>query len=336
MTEKSQPTTQIENSISSGNTIDLAKKEFKLSANNIILTVNPASFPHLEDIIKYLQHFKSLNYLLVCNHDKPELHYHIYGQYTCTLKFDRRYLYGAHIEKCFGSPQQNIAYCKGEDVKHKVLGVQCNVVLEMGQVKERGGRRVRDIMNMTDEELLELDANLYNAAMKIRAAKKISVDNWHKDIKVYYIWGPSGIGKSMKAIEILKEHGVKEFTEVKHVGEFWNGIVGSELTGAVIYDDFRDNHMKASEFINFIDYNKHLMNYKGGYAKNMADLIIITSIQNPELIYRSVGDEPRKQWLRRMEIIELKNHTNQDNELDICAVDPFCEQEKNVEVKFVV
>lgn len=319
MTNSTNMTTNIENSVSSGNTTEpsqLNEKMLKISAKNIMITVNEKVFEHLEDITKYLEHFKSLNYLLVCSHDKPNFHYHIYAQYTNSLKFDTRYLYGAHIEKCFGSAQQCIKYCKGEDVKHMKLGIQCNVILEIGKYAERGGRRVKDILNMTDDELLELDANLYNSAMKIRASKKININDWHKKIQVYYIWGPSGIGKSTKAIEILKMNNIEEFTEVKHVGEFWNGIVGSELTGAVIYDDFRDNHMKASEFINFIDYNKHILNYKGGYAKNNANLIIITSVQDPYEIYRTVGDEPRKQWLRRMEIINMNEINNNHIETD--------------------
>lgn len=328
MTNSEIVATKLENVDSSGNTNEPSHQEqktFKISARNVMLTVNEKVFEHLEDITKYLQHFKSLSYLLICSHNKPDLHYHIYAQYTNSLKFDTRYLYGAHIEKCFGSAQQCVNYCKGEDVKHKALNIQCNVILEIGQYKEKGGRRVKDILNMSDDELLELDANLYNSAMKIRASKKIKIDEWHKKILVVYIWGPSGIGKSTKAIEILKDNHINEFTEVKHVGEFWNGIVGSELTGAVIYDDFRDSHMKASEFINFIDYNKHILNYKGGYAKNNASLIIITSVQDPEEIYRTVGDEPRKQWLRRMKIINMGDRINQDdkpyNENDLLKCD---------------
>lgn len=308
----------IESNDSSGNTSTLASEEivktFKINARNVMLTVNNKSFEHLEDIVKYLQHFKALNYLLVCSHDKPDLHYHIYGQYESARNFDSRYLYGAHIEKCFGSAQQCIEYCKGLDDKHQKLGIKCNVVFEQGAVRERGGRRIKDIMEMTDEEVLELDGNMYQAALKIRAAKKTKVKDWHKPIEVIYIWGPSGAGKSLKAVQILEERGVEEFTEIKHVGEFWLGIIGASVTGAAIYDDFRDTHMKASEFINFIDYNRHILNYKGGSAVNNFNLIIITSVQDPEKIYRSLGDEPRKQWLRRMKIIKInQNHTDLDD-----------------------
>ena len=65
--------------------------------------------------------------------------------------------------------------------------------------------------------------------------------------------------------------------------------------------------MSISEFINFIDYNKHNMNIKGGFIKNNYELIIITSIQDPHNIYNNIIDneETREQILRRINIIDL-------------------------------
>lgn len=74
----------------------------------------------------------------------------------------------------------------------------------------------------------------------------------------------------------MEEKGVEEFEEVKFNGQFWMGV--SEGTGCAVYDDFRASHMKPSEFINFIDYNVHNLNVKGGQIKNKYNLIIITSV----------------------------------------------------------
>ena len=65
--------------------------------------------------------------------------------------------------------------------------------------------------------------------------------------------------------------------------------------------------MKVKEFINFIDYNVHTMNIKGGHIKNNYHLIIITSINDPNTIYSNCIDneETSKQWLRRLTIIQL-------------------------------
>ena len=103
----------------------------------------------------------------------------------------------------------------------------------------------------------------------------------------------------------------EDFTELKHKGNFWLGINGIECSGAAVYDDFRDKDMPANEFINFIDYNIHNLNYKGGSAQNKFDLIIITSIQSPTEIYRKMKSEDKKQWLRRIKIINLDKYIDE-------------------------
>ena len=106
----------------------------------------------------------------------------------------------------------------------------------------------------------------------------------------------------------MKNEGVKEFSIVKFENPFYHGVTDGK--GVAIYDDFRDSHMKASEFINFIDYNKHKMNVKGGSVMNNFNRIIITSVQRPEELYRNMDEEPKKQWLRRIEVINLFPETD--------------------------
>ena len=100
------------------------------------------------------------------------------------------------------------------------------------------------------------------------------------------------------------------FPSFRMYSTFWHGL--GDGKGCAIYDDFRDSHMKPSEFINFIDYNIHPMNLKGGSIMYRFSHIIITSVQNPKRIYGGMyDDEPRKQWLRRMSIIELSINEEQ-------------------------
>lgn len=303
-----------ENNNSSGNT-NLAKS-FKLRSKNFIMTLNEKTLENENDIIKYVQHYKNFQYVLITEHDKPQKHHHLFVQYNNTIALDSRYLYGAHIEKSYGSAQQNVNYLLGLDDKHQQLGINCTKIYEYGEIKQRGGRRIKDILEATDEDLLDYDINMINSINKIRPPKKTKIGEWSKKIKVIYIWGPSGVGKSSSVEETLSKYEFNEFSEVKHINGFWHGIGGFEMTGAAVYDDFRDSHMTASEFINFIDYRIHNLNYKGGSTKNKFELIIITTIQNPKNIYRNVQGEAREQWMRRMEIIELKNHTNQDDKFE--------------------
>lgn len=280
------------------------KKEFKINGRNFMLTINDKVMEHEKEIIKYFQKYKAFQYMLICEHDKPQIHHHMYVQLNQARVINSKYLYGAHIENCYGSAQQNVNYLRALDEKHIRKGIKSKDIYEFGTLKERGGRRIKDILKMNDEDVMNMDINQMNAIFKIKGIPKTKIEDWHKDVKIYYVWGPSGIGKSLYAKELVKEHGYDEFTELKHIGNFWN-CGGIEITGAAIYDDFRDNHMTASEFINFIDYNVHSMNFKGGYTKNKLNLIIITSIQSPNEIYKTCQGEPRNQWMRRMEIIDM-------------------------------
>ena len=103
---------------------------------------------------------------------------------------------------------------------------------------------------------------------------------------------------------------------VKYENGFWLGVGSAKIA---LYDDFRDSHLKASEFINFIDYNKHLLNIKGGSKMNDYNLIIITSVQPLHELYKNMSDEPKKQWIRRINNIELNDY-NIVEDIDIDAI----------------
>ena len=116
------------------------------------------------------------------------------------------------------------------------------------------------------------------------------------------MWGPSGIGKSKTAHKVIKRLAVPgaPFDEVKCENGFWIGC--HDDCDICLYDDFRDSDLKCNEFIRFIDYNKHIMNIKGGSMINNYKLIIITSIKSPWELYKNKNEEEKKQWIRRMDI----------------------------------
>ena len=278
------------------------------SAIAFLLTVNEASLEFYQDIYQYLKGLSQFQYILVTEHIGQEnKHYHIYVQYRHSKRLSVARLHGAHFEQCYGSAQQNIDYCMCEDKKHKDAGITAIVIDEEGEPKFKGGnwtiKRLRDC----DDEA-EIPAHLYNIRKKIREEDEvdIDIDDWAKDVKVYWIQGPSGIGKTEKAKSIVrdeKENFGTKFNRVKYENGFWSGIGKASIA---IYDDFRDSHMKPSEFINFIDYNKHFLNIKHGQRLNNYKLIIITSIQKFEKIYKNVElEEPRRQWERRVEVINM-------------------------------
>lgn len=281
---------------SGGNTnTPLCSRAFQLTLNE------PEKF---DELIKEFEKLQCCDYAIACKEIAPTTgheHVHLYVHFTRSYKLSRKILsYHAHVEICKGSPKQNIAYIRKDG----------DIIYERGNEPHQGSTiSAKELMQVQKVEDVE-DWHMVNTYIKLKQQPhKQKVSEWKKDVKVIYIEGPSGIGKSNRAQEILEENKVEEFEEVKHTGEFWNGCVDGR--GAAVYDDFRDSHMSASEFINFIDYRVHNLNVKGGSVRNNYNLIIITSIQELEELYRNVPQEAREQWMRRIERIHLPDATKE-------------------------
>lgn len=266
-----------------------------LKVRNILLTIN--QIEKFDNIRDYLINLKYFQYCIAGLEKAPTTgheHIHFYVQYNQGQKISKAKLLNQRLDICRGTAKQNIEYCSKDG----------NIIYEKGEPLHKGGKTIEDVIKMDPQERKQLPIAYYNIINKINTeeSKNISVEDFHKEVEVYYLWGPSGSGKTKKAIEILKGHGIKTFNLVKYDGTFWHGT--TENGGAALYDDWRDSHMKPSEFINFIDYNKQIMNIKGGTMKNNYNFIIITSVQDPEKIYSNIEGEPRKQWLRRIKEIQ--------------------------------
>jgi Cdc6-like AAA superfamily ATPase len=248
---------------------------------------------------------KNLNYFISCREIAPTTkhpHIHIYCQFTNTQKISVKKMKGAHIEICKGTPQQNQSYIMKDG----------DIIDEWGDIRNSGNYTIENVKKMDRKEREELPLIYYNIVQKINEEEnnQLTMKDFEKEVKVIYIHGESGIGKTQKAKELIKEYmkknNVETFNLVKYENTFWMGV--SEKSEIALYDDFRDSHMKPSEFINFIDYNIHPMNIKGGSIKNRYKYIIITSVQDPRNLYKNVqekDDEPMKQWIRRMEILHI-------------------------------
>ena len=161
-------------------------------------------------------------------------------------------------------------------------------------------KTIDEVKNMKREERGRLPLQYYNIVEKINQEEDniLKASEQYKQVTVIYYWGKSGVGKTKTALQYIRDYCGDKYCEVKYSNKFWIGV--NTKVDVALYDDFRDSHMTPSEFINFIDYNIHNLNIKGGYVKNKFRHIFITSIQNPEEIYKNCPEEYREQWLRRM------------------------------------
>ena len=289
-------------------------------ANRFHIVLNPGEYPYFSMklelfrkyalLMKYLLKFKSFRYCVSAlglnpeDHDdnKHLLHIHIYIEFKETTRLYISKVFGAHIGTKIKGQLNVIEYVKDQEL---------GIIEEIGTKALCHRPTIKEAKQMSIEELEELSVDYSNIVSKIIAQKNnvIDLDDYYKGdkFKVYYIYGPSGMGKTRKAQELARLHGYSKVDEVKYRNNFYLGV--SDICKACIYDDFRPSHMDVSEFINFIDYNKHNLNIKGGSLKNNYELIIITSVNDPRKIYQNCTDreETKTQWLRRMTIINIEH-----------------------------
>lgn len=269
----------------------------------------------------YLTAKAAFIYLYSCRETCPNTgneHYHIYVHFRTSVKLSQRKCHFAHLEPCRGSITANCNYVSktgSSELLQKGIDSQNIIVDEIGTRPDSIGGRIaaEDLPTMTDKDIVMIDPRCHQAYIKARNIlinnPDVDVDDWAKIVKVYYIQGGSGCGKTERAKQIVRDLGKDPKTDrnqkvniVKCQDGFWSGI--GEATIA-IYDEFRSSSMKASEFINFIDYNRHNLNTKGGGARNNYTLIIITSVEKLSEIYKNMRGEPRLQWERRVELIDM-------------------------------
>lgn len=263
-------------------------------AKNFCLTQN--DMERLGDTLEYLRSLKP-NYLLAGKEVAPttgHIHAQMYVQFPFSKSLSIKKLAGAHVEKARASPEQNIAYCKKDR----------DIIVEEGKARLNYAPSIKAIKQMKPEQREELNPNLYNIVSKINSEEKKYINplDYYKQINVYFVYGPSGVGKTKWCIDKMVSDKVEKFNEVKYDGHFWNGV--TEDCEVCLYDDWRDNHMKPAEFINFIDYNRHVMNVKCGSVRNNYKTIYITSVQDPHEIYPQSKEE-KNQWIRRIHCIYL-------------------------------
>lgn len=231
-----------------------------------------------------------------------KIHYQCYINLTESKEFStlKKIFKTAHMEAALGSDEQNKKYCSKE-----------NMIFESGTPKHQGKKVTpNELKKMTNEDIIEMDPRCHKAYIHARDLlnNDIDIDEWEKKVEIFYIWGESGVGKTEKAKQIVRDNKEKYGTQINRITfkkDFYQGVGSAKIA---IYDDWRDNHMKPDEFINLIDYNKQVMNIKGGEKINDYELIIITSVQDPKKIYKGMTDEePRQQWERRIKTIHLEH-----------------------------
>lgn len=215
---------------------------------------------------------------------------YIYFKNARSFNAIRKLLFNAHIEKTKGTPKQASDYCKKDGDYY-----------EIGELPQKQGQRndleeIRDLVKQgkSIRDCIEVATSYQSVKMAEVYFKYFEKPRTWKP-KVYWLYGPTGTGKTKKAYEILGE----DCYTAMSTGKWWEGYDGHEN---VLIDDMRKDFMKFHELLRLLDRYAMKVETKGGSRQFLAKTIVITSCYHPEFLFETREDI--QQMLRRIDVIE--------------------------------
>lgn len=215
-----------------------------------------------------------------------------------------------HFEVARGSFEDNIKYCS-----------KSGEVEKWGEPKTDPSQAVRtDLLNiknsiLSGSSMATVLPNITNLQQLTFAEKLMKYSRVvRKEMPdVIWIYGPSGVGKSRKALEMAGDDAYWW-----NGSQWWDGYDNHEV---VIIDDFRPNH-PLDYMLRLFDRYPLSLPVKGSHVNMLAKRFIVTSIHPPSSMYR-ILDEPPKQLLRRIkEIIFLQDNIKIEDAIPIYSPCP--------------
>lgn len=220
-----------------------------------------------------------------------------------------------HIEPARGSPQQNRVYCTKD-----------GVFVERGDLPVQGKRvDIDDLKEMMAAGSSERDcvmaARSYQSAKHVQllfSMKKPKLE-FHKKEVLWY-WGPTGTGKSRRALAVANERGYSEDTWISGSTLQWFQFYMDEK--CAIFDDLRYSSTEFSTLLRLLDGYPYCVPVKGSARWWTPKLIIITTPYHPRDWSNVCKGEDIEQLVRRIDCIVEFKVANKDEQ----------EKKKNTEI----
>lgn len=241
-------------------------------------------------------------------------HYQAYLETTAAVRFSAiqkwEGMEKAHIEKRKGSPGQAIHYCKkpvegcncDKCEKERTVPTKVDGPWEFGDHVEQGNRTDLDIIHAMCKSNQPLkDIIEYSPSNFIRyhtgISKLRSIYAVPRDFKsrVYFIFGPTGCGKSSMAREL-----VGPTAKWKQPSTIWwpSDYDGTE---DVVIDEFK-GWMRYSDLLRAMDQFPLQVETKGGQVNFAPKNLVITSNVIPTAWYKAETHFSWKEWARRVDV----------------------------------
>ncbi len=198
-----------------------------------------------------------------------------------------------------------------EKIPKKSFIQPINLDLETPETEIENTDTETNPINSFNNDLINKNSNLdpfkqkKHPIVRVQPISKndINIDNWknnihtdYKELQVLWIYGASDVDKTDRIKRFINDNKEKYgflINVVSFDGKYWKGV--GEKANICIYDGFKETHMAVFEYLDFVDKEIHELPTLTGKIKNNYNLIIISSIFNPEYIYVNYNEDIREQ-----------------------------------------
>lgn len=247
-------------------------------------------------------------------------HTHLYLAFQNAKEFQtiHRRFYGAHIEVARGTHQENRDYIRKEGKYQDTEKADTNLpdtFEESGQLPAESDRRMKQseaILAMieagaSNAEILRAYPSAMNHLPRIEQARQTLLEEKYRDafrgLKVTYIWGKTGVGKTRG---IMERYGYRNVYRVTNYKNPFDGYKGEPV---ILFDEFRSS-LPLEDMLKYME--GYPLNLPARFSDRAAcfEAVYVVSNIPMEKQYSQVQLEEPETWaafLRRFErIYELQ------------------------------
>lgn len=296
--------------------VDSQRHAYQLTINNPL----KYGFDHSKIREIFANEFATTRYFCMADEigENGTPHTHIYVYFDSRVRFStvKRKFPTAHIEVALGGAKENIAYIKKngkwKDTKKGETSVK-GTFEEWGKQPKQNGKsndlewlydRIKE--GLSNVEIYELNNDWILQGDKIDRARLNYLEEKNKterrlDIKVIYIYGATGTGKTRGIFEENNGESICRVTDYKHPFDSY------KMENVIVFEEFRSS-LPISDMLNYLDIYPIVLparyaNRFAGYHK-----VYLVSNEALETQYSNVQQDNPETWkafLRRIHEVRV-------------------------------